>query len=138
MKKYLFLMIALVGLVGMSGCKKTEIIEREINSNRTIISELPPSAWRSINNGQGWEVELNVPEINSDVFEYDNVAVHLMFEDEIYEPLTTVYEGVAYRYDYAVGNILIDAKWADGGGGAMQTPPPTRWVKIILSESREI
>jgi hypothetical protein len=134
MKKYLFLMIALVGLVGMSGCSKDDDPEL-INPNRTIVLELPPSAWTQIDEGQAWQVELGVDDLTSEVFENDNVSVHLMFDEGVYEPLTTVYNGIAYRYDYAVGSILIDAKWADGAGGQMPNRPPSRYVKIILSES---
>ncbi|MCL4640116.1 MULTISPECIES: hypothetical protein [Olivibacter] len=133
MKKYLFLMIALVGLVGMSGCSKDD--DPTFNPNRTFVMELPSSSWRSIDNGEAWEVEIPLDELTSEVFENDDVSVHLMFEDEIYEPLTTVYNGIAYRYDYAIGSILLDAKWADGRGGVMENRPPTRYVKIILSES---
>lgn len=136
MKKYLFLMIALVGLVGMSGCSKDDD-PAPFNPNRTFVMELPSSAWKPIGDNIGWQVEIPLDQLNSEVFENDDVSVHLMFQDEIYEPLTTVYAGVAYRYDYAIGSILIDATWADGtsGGGIMDNPPPTRYVKIILSES---
>ncbi|MGK9119843.1 hypothetical protein [Olivibacter jilunii] len=134
MKKYLFLMIALVGLVGMSGCSKDDD-PAPFNPNRTFVFDLPSDSWEPTADGRGWQTDLDFPEITSDVFEYDNVDVHIMFTDEIYHPLTTVYEGITYRYDYAVGSILLEARYLDGS--QIRQRPPTRYGKVIISESWE-
>lgn len=135
MKKYLFLVIALVGLVGFSGCRKTEVIETAIMPNRTYIRELSSNGWqREANNLIYFDIPLQ------DLTEYyvleGSVSIALSFDDEAtYDILPTNFSGVAYSVNYTVGSVRIYAQ--DPLDEDFTIDPPTGVVvaKIVLSDA---
>lgn len=130
-KKLLTLFVSLLVLASFSGCQQTEVI----NPNRTVLIDINRNDWIPNNNGTVWTVNLNMPEINSYIYEVGMVRADISFENNVYSPLTDVYfNGVAYRMDYGVGYITLDAFYADGYGEPLGQPGPCR-LKVVISES---
>ncbi|WP_134088821.1 hypothetical protein [Olivibacter sp. XZL3] len=136
MKKYLFLMIALVGLVGMSGCEKTEVIET-IMPNKTFIYTVSPGDWVLSNNRTTLEHDINLPELDRYYMDQGNVSVAASFDGEgSYDILPSTFEGLAYSVNYAVGSVLITVKDPLADPNITLSPPTGDIIfKIVLSES---
>lgn len=137
MKKYLFLMIALVGLVGMSGCSKDD--DNYYNPNRTVLIDIAPESWEPNAERTVWTTTLDMPELDVRYFDQGNVSVHLSFADGLYEPIPTTYDGTAYRYEYGVDNqggyIRIDYQAANADGTQLTRPSDVIYAKVILTDS---
>ncbi|GAA4791277.1 hypothetical protein GCM10023231_18980 [Olivibacter ginsenosidimutans] len=141
MKKYLFLMIALIGLVGMSGCKKEEIVN-PINS-RTIKFDVPGGSnnWGTEDNGLTWYQTLELPELDDAYFDDGYVIVHLSLIDNEYEALPTTINQVAYTYNYGFddqGGYLRIYCEASDGKHKINPPEDLIYGKLILSDSDPI
>lgn len=138
MKKYLFLMIALVGLVGMSGCKKTEVVET-IMPNRTIKFDIPANGWRSENDGLSWFFTVDLPELDDAYFENGYVNVHLSFVDDEYEALPTTFDQIAYSFNYGFdqegGYLRVFCQASDSPRRQITPPSELVYGKLILSDS---
>lgn len=136
MKKYLFLMIAVVGLMGMSGCKKTEVIET-IMPNKTFIYTVSPSDWELSDNRATLQHNINLPELEQYYLEQGNVSVSASFDNEgSYDILPSTFDGLAYSVNYAVGSVLITVKDPLADPNVTVEPPTGNIVfKIVLSES---
>ncbi|MFC7523515.1 hypothetical protein ACFQRK_06165 [Parapedobacter sp. GCM10030251] len=136
MKKPLTLVVGFLAILGLSSCTKEEIIQ-QINYNRIIPYTIAANEWQADENRTDrWFVELDFPEIDQYVVDYGTVLVDISFDGNIYEPLTTVYDGVAYRYDYSEGTLLIDAAYADGLGGDLARPGQAD-IKVILLDAED-
>jgi len=139
MKKYLFLMIALVSLIGMSGCKKEEIVN-PINS-RTIKFDIPagPNVWKTDNDGLRWYYTVDLPELDNAYFEDGYINAHLSFVDDIYEPLPTVIQQVVYSFNYGFddkgGFLTIFCEASDSPRRQITPPADLIYGKLILSDS---
>ena len=139
MKKSLTLIVGFLVIFGISSCTKERIIEPSYveNPNKLIRYTIQANEWEPDPDlSDRWFVKLDFPEINQDVVNYGAVLVDISFGGGIYEPLTTVYEGVAYRYDYSVGTLLIDAAYADGLGGDLGRPGSAD-IKVILMDTED-
>lgn len=138
MKKAIYIAIALLGTAALSSCQKTEVIEKTYYNNaRSLWFEVSSNQWTA-DAGQGlWSYSRDIPQIDELIFENGTVLVDISFGDGIFEPLTTVYEGLAYRYDYEVGRLWIDVTWADGQGGTVGRPGDIT-LKVILLDGDPI
>ncbi len=137
MKKIIYIAVALVGTLALSSCQKTEVIENHYNNARSLWFEVGSNQWTPNASGELWSYSRNIPEIDELIFENGTVLVDISFGDGIFEPLTTVYEGLAYRYDYEVGRLWIDVTWADGQGGAVGRPGDIT-LKVLLLDGDPI
>ncbi len=132
MKKAIYIAIALLGTAALSSCQKTEVIEKTYYNNaRSLWFEVGSNQWTADANQGLWSYSRNIPEIDDLIFENGTVLVDISFGDGIFEPLTSVYEGLAYRYDYEIGRLWIDVTWADGQGGTVGRPGDIT-LKVIL------
>ncbi len=138
MKKAIYIAIALLGTVALSSCQKTEVIERTYYNNaRSLWFDVASNQWTPNAARDHWTYSMNIPEIDQPIFENGTVLVDISFGDGIFEPLTTVYGGLAYRYDYEIGRLLIDVTWADGGVGEIGRPGDLT-LKVILLDGDAI
>lgn len=138
MKKALYLALVLFGSVAMSSCRKTEVIENNFHTARSLWFQVASNQWVPNDARDFWSYSIDVPEIDQLIFENGTVLVDISFGDGIFEPLTTVYNGLAYRYDYTSdGNVLIDVTWADGGTGTIARPGDVT-LKVILVDADPI
>ena len=137
MKKYLFLMIALVGLVGFSGCKKTEVVETAIMPNRTFIYTVSPDDWVLSDNNSTLQHDINLPELEQYYLDQGNVSVAASFDGEgSYDLLPSTFGGLSYAVNYAIGSVLITAKdpLADPNV-TIEKPTGEIVFKVVLSDS---
>lgn len=137
MKKPLTLVVGLLAILITTSCTKEEIIQ-QINPNRTIWHSIKATDWQPDPDlSDRWFVEIGVPDIDELIVDHGTVMVDISFGDGIFEPLTTVYNGLAYRFDYSLGVLLIDVMFADGLGGDLARPTAAD-IKIILVDSESI
>lgn len=139
MKKYLFLMIALVGLVGMSGCKKTEVVET-VMPNRTFIYTAAPGDWELLDNRSTLQYDINLPELERYYLEIGSVSVSASFDDEgSYDILPATFGGLSYSVNYAEGSVLITVKdpLADPNV-TVEAPTGNIKFKVVLSDSEYV
>jgi len=131
MRKYLFLMIALVGVLGFSGCSKDD---GYYNPNRTFIYTINANEW-SLNNDGSISYDINLPELTDYYITDGFVSVAISADGEqTYEIIPTTVDGIAYSANYAVGSVLIR------GQDPLVDPnypidPGAVVVKIVLSDS---
>ncbi|MDM8174230.1 MULTISPECIES: hypothetical protein [Olivibacter] len=136
MKKYLFLMIALVGLVGMSGCEKTEVVERAVLP-RTFIYTITPDEWGVSENGLNIQTTLPIAELDRYYIEQGNVSVAISEDGETsYDILPSTFNGIAYSVRYSVGQINIYGEDPINNGD-FEVPIPNYDVvfKVTLSDA---
>jgi len=89
MKKYLFLMIALVGLAGMSGCDKND--DSYYNPNRTFVYTVGSNEWGIESNGFRFSHEIVLPELDQYIVDQGNVSVAVSFDNGAsYDILRTI------------------------------------------------
>ena len=115
-------------LFAVSGCTKEYVVP-----NRTIITELSGSDWRSNNQGRSFAAEIDMPEIDDYVNEHHGVLVYISFGDRTYEQVPQVYNGVSYSYYTAPGKMVLELQSSDGISTV--NPPGSMTVKIVLVES---
>ncbi|QNL50420.1 hypothetical protein H8S90_02005 [Olivibacter sp. SDN3] len=137
MKKYLFLMIALVGLAGFSGCRKTEVVETAIMPNRTFIYTVNSNEWQYSEDGLTLLHDINLPELERYYLEQGNVSVAISIDNEqSYEILPATYNGYAYSVNYTVGFVTLKVEDPIIDPEIELQPPGTSIVvKIVLSDS---
>ena len=133
MKKYLFLMIALVGLVGMSGCSKDD--DGYYNPNRTFVYTVTQNEW-SLNDDGSITHDINLPELTDYYITYGFVSVAISSDGEqSYEIIPATVDGVAYSANYAVGSVVIRGQDPLVDPEFPINPGATVTVKIVLSDS---
>jgi len=140
MKKTVLLLCSIL-LIGVSACTKTEYVEPD-SIIRTVHHNINANDWTSAEGGSKWELELNVPDIDGLIVDHGSVLVDIAFDQDangeyIYEPLTTVFNGKVYRYDYSLETLLLDVKSATDDGVAIARPPAAK-LKIFLVDSESI
>jgi len=139
MKKYLFLIIGLIGLVGMSGCKKTEVVETAIMPNKTFIYTVDgnSSGWKYSPDGLTLQYDINLPELEQYYLEQGNVSVAISLDDETsYEILPATFNGYAYSVNYTTGFVSLKVEDPLLDPDFELVPPGDKIVvKIVLSDS---
>ena len=137
MRKHLTLIVGFLAIFGLSSCTKEQITQ-QINPNRTVWHSISAADWQPDPElTDRWFVEIPVPEIDDFIIDHGTVMVDISFGNDIFEPMTTVYNGLAYRFDYSLGVLLIDVMYADGAGGELARPTAAD-LKIILVDSESI
>lgn len=137
-KFYRFLLIAFVGLMSVTACTKTELIENNYYNGRSLWINVPSSQWTANTTRELWTLRVNVPEIDNQIVENGTVLVDISFGDGIFEPLSRVNtNGVSYRYDYSIGELYIEASYSDGFGGELPRPANST-LKILLFDADPI
>lgn len=76
---------------------------------------------------------IQMPEIDNYFNDYGGVLVYISFDNETYEQIPQVYNGVSYSYLTRSGQIVLEIQSSDGTG--VVTPPGTVKLKIILIAS---
>lgn len=127
MKKSM-LLICLAILMTAAGCKKEYYVP-----NRTIITTLNSGSWIPMNGGRTYSASIDMPEIDDDFHQYGGVLVYISFDNETYEQVPQVYNGISYSYVSRRGQIVLEIQSSDGLGTV--TPPGSVRIKIVLVES---
>lgn len=115
-------------MITASACKKETIVP-----NRTIITTLNSGDWIAFNGGRTYTAAIDMPEIDDYFNDYGGVLVYISFDNNTYEQIPQVYDGVSYSYVTRAGQIVMEVQSSDGIG--VITPPGQVRVKIVLIES---
>src|SRR5690606_13563040 len=114
------------------------------SQSRTVHATINANDWIPNSDRTVWTLELDVPDIDGLIMDHGTVLVDIAFDQNsdgeyIYEPLTTVYDGIVYRYDYTLGSLLLDVSAADSNE-LIEIPdsPPGARLKIFLFDSESI
>ena len=134
MKSFLFLPLMLLAVL-FTSCKKEEIIQQVV-PNRTITTTVQPNAWTLDAPKNSYFVEINMPEIDSRVYETNGILVYFSFDGDTYEAIPDVFEGATLQVTHSVGKLFIDIQGADGS--LVNPPADPIFVKIVLVESDPI
>jgi hypothetical protein len=137
MKKLLLLLLCTTTL-GLVSCKKDTIIQ-EI-PNRTIILNIQPNQWVTVNNGQTITVDLAIEEIDQLNVDIEGILVYLdhPVNESSYIQLPYVYGGSAYSYEQFKGGIAIDIQRSEFATANPQKPTVPIRVKVVLIPSRDV
>ena len=137
MKKLLFLLLFTTTL-GLVSCKKDTILEE--TPNRTIILNIQPNQWSTVNNGRTITVDLNIPEIDKLNVSTEGILVYLDHPVNVnsYIQLPYVYSGSAYSYEQFEGGIAVDIQRSEYATANPQVPTVPIRVKVVLIPSRDV
>lgn len=130
MKKKLTLFL-LPLLFIIASCKKTENV---IVPNRTVLVDIKATDWTSDDGGKTFSANIQMPEITTDFNDYGGVLVYVSFDDQVYEQIPQVYNGITYSYTTEPGNIDIDIQ-SSLGDEVISPPGQVIRVKIVLIDS---
>lgn len=135
MKKLIFLLLCTATL-GLVSCKKDTIVQNVLP--RTILYDIPPSGWKTSDNGKTYFTTINVPENNDSFNQSGGVIVSLSFDSQrkVYDALPNVVGGFSYNFTSEPGYVVIFVEDIDG---VVFTPPSgTIRSKIVLVDSEII
>lgn len=130
MKKHLTLLLLPLLFLAAS-CQKNENV---VVPNRTILVDIKPTDWKSEDGGKTFYANIPMPEITPDFNDWSAVLFYLSFEDQVYEQVPQVYNGITYRYTMEPGDIYIDIQ-SSLGDEVISPPGQVIRAKIILIES---
>jgi hypothetical protein len=131
MKSFLFLPLMLLAIT-FTSCKKEEITQVVV-PNRTITTTILATDWKLDSDKGTYYVTINMPEIDSRVYETNGVLAYFSFDQEIYEAIPDVLDGTTLEVTHSIGSVSIDIQGADGS--LVNPPNQTIYVKIVLIES---
>ncbi|WP_374166859.1 hypothetical protein [Arcticibacter sp. MXS-1] len=128
MKKLLTLVLPLVIL--LSACQKNNYV----TPNKTIITDLPLSSWRSYDGGRSYEASVYLPEVDQFALERGGILVYISFDrGQTYEQVPQVYDGVSYSFALRAGTLSLT--YENANGAPVSRPGSDATLKIILLES---
>ncbi|MGV8880434.1 MAG: hypothetical protein ACOH2A_15560 [Sphingobacteriaceae bacterium] len=128
-KKLTLFLLPLLFLI--ASCKKTENV---VTPNRTVLVDVKAGEWTSENGGKTFSANIQMPEITTDFNNYGGVLVYISFDNQVYEQIPQVYNGITYSYTMEPGNIDIDIQSALGD--EVISPPGQKIkVKVVLIDS---
>lgn len=112
--------------------------------SQTIITNVKSSDWKLDASGTSLAVNLNMPEITSDVAQNDNVSVGISYDDPSaadfqFEAIPEVYGGYSFSYVYGVnqGNGYLTLYVQTPSGTVPANSPDAIEVKIVLTPSAQ-
>ncbi|SFB83980.1 hypothetical protein SAMN05421747_101445 [Parapedobacter composti] len=135
MKKYLTPVVGFIVILGVSSCRKTEVIENYYpNPNKSFVYERAANEWNT-DGSQIW-LELNLPELDSYFMNQGGVQISMSQDDEsTYDILPATFDQIAYSVNYRVGRITIYGQDPLADPGVSITPPDYVFIKIVLMET---
>lgn len=128
MKKIGLLILPLLLLI--SACETNEYVV----PNRTVVVNIQPGEWRSVDGGINYTAPIDMPEIDDYFNERGGVLAYLSLGDRTYEALPQVYGGIAYNYITRPGQVVLELQSSDGQG-RISPPANVITVKIVLIDS---
>ncbi|MGY0038329.1 hypothetical protein [Pedobacter sp. NJ-S-72] len=133
-KKYILLLLSITA-IGLSSCKKENIVQQPL-TNRTILADIFAKDWTITSDGRSYFKEIALPE--NDAFNKNGaVVVGMAFDDPgAFEGLPHVFSGRTYRYVAQVGKITFYVN--DANGGVVAKPDYDVTVKITLVDGELI
>jgi hypothetical protein len=131
MKSSVLLSLLAIAFV-FSNCKKetTQVVQ----PNTTIYETLQVANWKFDASSNTYYNEISVPELTENAAQTDGVLVYITYDNEKYESLPDVLDGVSFIYTYQQGTLTVESQGADG---SLKSPPTEAiGLKIVLIPSK--
>lgn len=126
--------MVLTAAVLFTACRKqvTEVTEvtEVINPAIGIKFTVKPGDWRTQDDGHTHSVSLQVPELDSKIYDHGAVITYISFGTDYYEALPQVFDGIAYGVIHSEGFVTVDFHALDGG--PLGAPSGNINLKVVL------
>lgn len=138
MKKY-FVLLGIT-LLAFTACQKKiirEVHEVETsNKASAAVYEIRSEDWATDDDSLSFSASFNMPELSDAIFDHGAVLVYLSFDDNIYEALPEVFNGIVYGAIHSPGFVTVDFHALDG----YSISPPTAvvYAKIVLIDADKL
>jgi hypothetical protein len=132
MKK--LLLFSALSLFILSSCKKEVTQVQKADQAFSAVYTISPDSWTSTNSGQSYTAELEITELDNNIYDNGAVLVYLSFEGtNYYEALPEVFDGVTYGAIHSPGYVGIDISAVSGD---VVTPPSQSIsAKVVLIDA---
>ncbi len=129
--KKIFLFSA-IALFIFSSCRKD--VTQQVNQAFSAVYTITPSNWSTNNNGQSFTAQLNIPEIDNNIYQNGAVLVYISFAGtNYYEALPEVFDGITYGAIHSPGYVSIDISAISGA--LISAPTQNISAKVILIDA---
>lgn len=134
--KKLILLLLCTATLGLVSCKKDNYVPQIYP--RTILYDIPTSAWKTTDDGYTYSTTINVPENDENFNQSGGVIASLSFDPQrkVYDALPNVVQGISYNFTSEPGYVVILIE--DALGGKINPPVGTIRAKIVLVDSEII
>lgn len=131
--KKLFLLSTLSILV-LASCKKEVTEVQKVNQAFSAIYTIPPGSWATTDNGLSYTAEIDIAELDNNIYQNGAVLVYLSFSGTTYyEALPEVFDGITYGVIHSTGYIGVDISALSGT--AINPPAQNISAKVILIDA---
>lgn len=132
MKKFpLLVLVAALFILG--SCRKEVTQVSQVDQAFSAVYDIMPADWTTSDNGLSYSTSFDVPELSDAIFDHGAVIVYLSFEDNSYEALPEVFNGIAYGALHGPGAVTVDMHAVDGG--TIPAPTGEVYAKVILIDA---
>ena len=113
--KKLILLLLCTATLGLVSCKKDNYVPQIYP--RTILYDIPTSAWKTTDDGYTYSPTINVPENDENFNQSGGVIASLSFDPQrkVYDALPNVVQGISYNFTSEPGYVVILIEDALGG-----------------------
>ncbi|MEQ7800068.1 hypothetical protein ABDJ41_09660 [Pedobacter sp. ASV1-7] len=134
--KKLILLLLCTATLGLVSCKKDNYVPQIYP--RTILYDIPTSAWKTTDDGYTYSTTINVPENDENFNQSGGVIASLSFDPQrkVYDALPNVVQGISYNFTSEPGYVVIFIE--DALGAKINPPVGTIRAKIVLVDSEII
>jgi hypothetical protein len=130
MKK--LILFSALSLLIFSSCKKETT--QQVKQAFSAVYTIAPSDWSTNNNGQSFTAQLNIPEIDNNIYQNGAILVYISFSGtNYYEALPEVFDGIAYGAIHSPGYVGIDISAVSGD--PISAPTQSISAKVILIDA---
>jgi hypothetical protein len=130
MKKLSLLLI--LAVTALSACRK-EVTQVQPKQAVSVQWDIQANDWYSEDGGVSYAASADLPELTDAIFDHGAVLVYLSFDDNIYEALPEVFDGISYGAIHSPGALTVDMHAVDGG--TIPAPSGLVYAKIILIDA---
>lgn len=134
MKKLTILL--LLGILTMGACRKEITQVKQVNQAFSAVYNIKASDWTTSDDGISYSTSFDVPELSNAIFDHGAVIVYLSFNDNIYEALPEVFDGIAYGAIHSPGAVTVDLHAVDGS--AITAPGGEIYAKVVLIDAQQL
>lgn len=126
----------LLGLLSLAACQKTVTKVERVDQAYSAVYSIISSDWATDDNGLSYSASFDVPELDNAIFDHGAVIVYLSFEDNVYEALPEVFDGIAYGAIHGPGGVTVDFHALDGS--TLSPPQGEIYAKIVLISAQQL
>jgi len=134
MKKMTILLFIIPAV--FSACRKEVTREDPGDQAYAAVRDIKPSDWITEDDSVSFYTSFDIPQLSDAVFDHGAVIIYLSFDDNIYEALPEVYEGITYGAIHSQGAATVDMHALDGS--RIIPPGGDVYAKIVLIDAQQL